>query len=182
MRLTFLIICFAVQFVFAQNSSKGTISLKFNDEMINLPLSNASIQKEKGIVLNFNAQHIDSSIQLNVSISIGLRELSSEPNAETLEGMKIEIYSRDIKNNSGKDLFIRFDDNKPESSQYSIYNSEEKSSWKINTLSMKVDITSVEYTNNKLHIIGVFDGKFKSTSAPEDQVSTIDDGKFEIII
>ena len=55
-------------------------------------------------------------------------------------------------------------------------------SWEINSVSMKIDITSISYIDEALHIIGELNGTFKSTLAPEGQVAKIDECKFEIII
>ncbi len=189
MKTVFLLIFFVASFLSAQNYNQGTISLVFNNEKISLPISSATIQKGKGILLKFEAEYKDSLIQQIVAIEIGLKKLSSKPDAETMEGTRIVIYTRDNKTNSGYDLSISFNDNesgneknKSESAQYGVYNKGEKVSWEINSVSMKIDITSIKYIDEKLHIIGELNGTFKSTLAPEGQVAKIEDCKFEIII
>jgi hypothetical protein len=126
-----------------------------------------------------------------VAIQIGLKELSSkdDPASETLEGTRIDIYTRDKQTDSGKDLSIWFDDNEPvneftksEGAHYGIYNKGEKLSWEINTVSMKMDITSINYKDNALHIKGEISGTFKSTLAKDEQEAKIEQCKFEIII
>lgn len=57
-----------------------------------------------------------------------------------------------------------------------------KSEWGINSISLKINITKIKYTNRGLHITGEFIGTFKSKEAPEGQTTEIKDGKFEIII
>ena len=189
MKIVFLLIFFIAYFSSAQNYNQGTISLVFNDEKISLPISNVTIQKGKGILLRFEAEYNDSIVQQMVAIEIGLKKLSSKPDAETLEGTRIVIYTRDNKTNSGKDLSIWFNDNdfgneknKSEGAHYGVYNKGEKVSWEINSVSMKIDITSIKYIDEALHIIGELNATFKSTLAPEGQVAKIDECKFEIII
>jgi len=189
MKIIFLLICFSAFFLSAQNYGQGTISLVFNDEKISLPINGVTIQKGKGILLRFEAEYNDSIVQQMVAIEIGLKKLSSKPDAETLEGTRIVIYTRDNKTNSGKDLSIWFNDNefgneknKSEGAHYAVFNKGKKVSWEINSVSMKFDITSIDYIDETLHIIGEFSGTFKSTLAPEGKVAKIDECKFEIII
>ena len=133
MKIVFLLVFFIAYFSSAQNYNQGTISLVFNDEKISLPISSVTIQKGKGILLRFEAEYNDSIVQQMVAIEIGLKKLSSKPDAETLEGTRIIICTRDNKTNSGKDLSIWFNDNefcneknKSEGAHYGVYNKGEK--------------------------------------------------------
>ena len=124
-----------------------------------------------------------------VAIEIGLNKLSSKPDAETLEGTRIVIYTRNNKTQSGKDLSIWFNENeldneksKSEGAHYGVYNQGERVSWEINSVSMKIDISSINYIDDALHIIGELSGTFKSTLAPKGQGAKIEECKFEIII
>ena len=191
MKKALLFICLIASFLSAQHNSMGTISLVFNGDKIVLPISEATIKKEKGIILRFEAEYKDSVVEQIVDIQIGLKELSSkdDPASETLEGTRIDIYTRDNRTDSGKDLSFWIDDNGPineynksDAAHYSIYNKGEKLSWEINTVSMKMDITSINYKDNALHIKGEISGTFKSTLAKDGQESKIEQCKFEIII
>ena len=108
-------------------------------------------------------------------MNIGLKKLSSEPDAETFEGTKINIKTKDTSTSLGKELSMLFDDNEIDNNEqsetafYVIYNKGEQVSWEINSVSFKLNITKVEYQESLLHIIGVFEGTFKSNSAPEGQ-------------
>ena len=123
-----------------------------------------------------------------ITLELGLKELSSESNAGTLEGTKIEIYSRNNTTNTGKELLLWFNDlsgdseNKSDAPHYSVYNKGETVSWEINSLSMKIHITDIQYIDKALHITGKLSGTFKSTLAPEGQAAEVKDCKFEIII
>jgi len=188
MKKVFLLISFIASCMFAQHSTNGNISLVFNGEKINLPIITVSIHKDNGILLSIEAEKQDSIVQQMVTLELGLKELSSESNAEVFEGTGLEISTRDNKTNSGKELSFWFDNqsgnkkNRSEAAQYGIYNKGERISWDINSISFKINITKVQYIDGSLHIMGEFNGAFKSTSAPEGQVTEIDEGKFEIVI
>ncbi|MBT8379099.1 MAG: hypothetical protein KJN64_07705 [Ignavibacteria bacterium] len=189
MKKMILFLFLIASFTLAQSHSQGNISLVFNDEKISLPINSASIQKGESILLRFKAEYNDSSVQQMVAIEIGLNKLSSKPDAETLEGTRIVIYTRNNKTQSGKDLSIWFNENelnneknKSEGAHYGVYNKGKRVSWEINSVSMKVDIISINYIDDALHIIGKLSGTFKSTLAPEGQDAKIEECKFEIVI
>ncbi|HSL90988.1 MAG TPA: hypothetical protein VK870_16930 [Ignavibacteriaceae bacterium] len=186
-RILFLI-SFIAPFLFAQQNSNGSISMVFNNEKIDLPISTISIHKNNGTILSFKAEIEDSIIQQMVKLELGFNELSSKLDAETLDGTKIDISTRNNKTNSGKYLSMWFDgpsgdDNDYfEAAHYGVFNKGEKISWGINSVSLKINITDVQYIDGALHINGELKGTFKSTSAPEGQVAEIKDCKFEVII
>ena len=105
-----------------------------------------------------------------------------------LEGTLIYISNRNNKSGTGNDLSIIFNnssDKKEGNSDrayYSFYKKGEKVSWEINTVKMKIGITTVKYEDGKLYIEGNCTGEFSSTSAPIDQKAEIKDCKFEVII
>ena len=184
-----LLLFFLVPFLFGQENSKGSIQLIFNDEEINLPINKASLQKDEGIILRFEAHNDDAEIQQRVAIQIGMKNLSSGKDAETLEGTRLDIYTRNNKTNTGKDLSIWLDDkandnkvSKSEGIHYSIFNKGERVSWEINAISLKIDITEIKYSNGELHISGELEGYFKSTLAPEGQFAEIKECKFNVKI
>ena len=186
---SFLLLLVLIPFMYAQENSRGTLSLIFNDEQIRLQINKVTIQKDEGIVLSFEANLDDAETQQRVAIQIGLNNLSSEKDAETLEGTRLDIYTRNNKTNTGKDLSIWLDDkvndnkvNKSEGIHYSIFNKGERVSWEINAVSLKIDLTEVKYANGELQISGVLEGNFKSTLAPEGQVAEIKECKFNVII
>lgn len=175
-------------FIFAQQTNNGNISLVFNNEKIDLPVNSITLTKNGGIVLSIEAVKQDSNFQQFVSVELELNSLSSEPNAESLEGTKIIIITRDNKTDSGKELAMSFKDdefieskNKFEKMYFGIYNKGEKISWGITSVSLKIDITSVKYENEILHISGKFNGTFKSNAAPQEQTVELENGEFNII-
>ncbi len=184
MKKLFLLVLFLAPVLFSQQNNNGNISLVYNGEKIDLPINSITIQKENRIILSIKAEQKDENIQERVALDLGLKELSSEPDAETLEGIKIEISTRDNTTDSGKELSFRFGNEKENygASFYGVSNRGKKSSWKINSVSMKINITDVKYINGVLHLTGEFSGTFKSSDAPEGLTAEIKNCSFEIII
>ena len=182
------IIYLLTMFCLAQHSNNGNIRFVYNGEKIDLPINKISLSKVDAIVLCFNAEKQDSIVQQFVTFNIGLKKLSPEPDAESFNGTKINIKTKNNKTDSGKELSMWFYDNfvdnnnQSEISHYAIYNKGERVSWEINSVSFKIDITKLEYTNSSLHIFGEFEGTLKSTEAPQGQIAKIEDGKFEVIL
>jgi len=162
MKKVFFLISFLASCMFAQNSNNGSINLVFNGEKISLSISKVSIQKDNSILLNIKAEIQDSSVQQRIKLQLGLKEFSSESNVEVLEDTRIEISTRNNKTNSGKELSFWFADKsgknrkKSEVAHYGVYNKGEKISWEINSISMKIDITDIQYKDGALHINGEF--------------------------
>ena len=102
-----LLVLFLIPILFAQQNNKGNISLVFNDEKIDLPINRVSINKLNGITLNISAQQNDLQMHKKVALELKLKELSPNPDAEILEGTKIEIVTIDT-TNSGNILSVRF--------------------------------------------------------------------------
>jgi hypothetical protein len=188
MKKIFFLILFIVPFVIAQQGNYGSISLVFNGQKISLPVSYITIVRDKSLIIKFKAEKSDSVSQQIVSFQLAFKELSAKPDAELLDGTRINVRTRDYKNRSGSDLAIWMEDKKDskkensEVAHYSFYNKGEKISWEINSLSMKINTTSVEYKDGALHIKGEFYGKYKSTLAPEDKYAEITDCNYELII
>ncbi len=183
MKKLFLLVLFLTPTLFSQQSSNGNITLVYNGEKIDLPINSITIQKEKGILLSIEAERKDAKFQQRITLEIGLKELSSLPAAETLAGTRVEISTRDNTTDSGKELSFRFseeENNQP--AFYGVSNGGNKSIWKINSVSMKLDITDVKYVDGVLHLTGEYSGTFKSSEAPEGEFAEIRDGRFEIII
>ena len=173
---------------FAQQNNNGNISLVFNDEKIDMPINNILLNKDDSIVLSYKAEKHVSNVQQFVTLTLGLKQLSSEPEAESLEGTKIIIRTRDKKTDSGKELSVWFDEdeskhrkNQLETIHYGIYSKGESINWEITSVSLKIDITEVQLKDGVMHIKGEFNGEFKSNAAPTGKIAKIENGEFTII-
>ena len=183
MKKVYLLVLLLVPFLSAQQNNKGSISLVYNGEKIDMPINSVTIHKEDGIMLSVKAEQTKSNFNQMVALELAFNELSSGPDAETLEGTWIKITTKDISDNSGKELSVRFSDDKDKSeAYYGILNKGERQSWGITSVSLKIDITDIKYTEGALHISGECNGSFESKDAPEGEIAEIKDGRFEIII
>ena len=173
--------------IFAQAGNNGNVNLIFNNESIDLPVTSVSLVKSNGLLLNFKAENNNSDVQQEITFQFGLKELSAN-NSEVLEGTQIYISNRNNKSGTGNDLSIIFNNSSDkkegnsDKAYYSFYKKGEKVSWEINSVKMKISITTVKYDNGKLYIEGNCAGEFSSTSAPKGQKAEIKDCKFEVII
>jgi len=123
-----------------------------------------------------------------IGMEITFKKLSPGDSMLSLP-LTMNINVRNHSNNSGKNLTFSFEpdgaksgDEKNEHASYGIYSHGERLTWDINSLQLWFDVTNVIYTGKELKITGGFNGIFRSTIAPKDQVAEIKDGKFEIII
>ncbi|MEJ2104232.1 MAG: hypothetical protein P8X47_06600 [Ignavibacteriaceae bacterium] len=188
MKKMFVLFLLIVPCIFTQEINNGNISLVFNDEKIDMPINNILLNKDDSIVLSFKAEKQDSTVQQFVTLTLGLKKLSSEPEAESLEGTKIIIRTRDKKTDSGKELSVWFNEDESkhrkkhsETIHYGIYSKGERVSWEITSVSLKIDITEVQLKDGVMHIKGEFNGEFKSNAAPPGQIAKIENGEFTII-
>lgn len=188
MKKALLLILFITPLLMAQQNDKGKISLVFNGEKMNLPISTISILKDDDILLSIKAEANDSILQQMMVLEFGIKELSSKAEAETLEGTRIEISTRDNKTSSGKELSFWLNSqsgkeiNSSGAAHFGVINKGEKVSWEINSVSLKFNIINIQYIEGALRINGELNGTFKSTSAPKGQDAEIKNCKFEVII
>lgn len=188
MKKLVIIIFISAIALFAQGNNKGRISLIFNGEKIDLPVTSVTLIKQDHIILNARAEHNVDKVQQMVALEIGFKKLA--PGDSSLFPLiRININLRDNSKQTGNDLAIQYDNSginggngKNEAAHYGVFNRGERVSWDINTMSLRFNLTNVSYTDNELKISGSFSGTFSSTIAPKGQVAEIKDGKFEIII
>ncbi len=172
----------AVSVIYAQENGKGRISLIFNGEKIELPIKSVTVRKENNIIVSVRADYQDRTKRQNVELDIGLKELAAGHNAETLEGTRFNISTRNIHESTGKDLSINFGSSNKEAAYYRNFKKGEQISWEVNSVSMRLNVSQIVFTGGDLIISGEFSGTFKSTLAQDREISEIKDGKFKIII
>ena len=188
MKKLFLIFVLLASFTYAQNNDKGNISFIFNGENINLPVTTITIRKQNDIIVSARAERNDSTIQKMISLEIGFKKLA--PGDSSMSPLiNIDIRLQNSIDQTGNNLSIRYDNNGVSSGKenykrahYGVYSKGERLDWDINNLSIRFNISKVEYVNSHLMIIGEFSGKFSSTIAPKGKFAEIKNGKFELII
>lgn len=182
-----IILLLSVPLFFAQEKSKGDVSLIFNNKEIRVPVTSIILRKENNIYISIRAEESIDDNQKLIAIELSLNELKADTKEFFLEGTKINIITRG-KNieTEGEELLILFSENDSEEDkvQYSVYNNGHKKNFDILYISMKLNIDEVTYNDGLLKINGSFSGKFRSdlTTDPLEYTAEIKDGKFEIII
>ena len=182
MKKLFVLILLVTSFLCAQEINKGRISLVFNGEKINLPISSVMIRKENHIIVSIRAESNDSTEQKEIAFDLGLNELTSKHDAGILEGTRFNITSRDNAKSTGSDLSINFGNLNKEAAYYRVFNKGEQISWEVNSVSMRIKVSNIVYANGDLIMTGEFSGTFRSTLAKDKEISEIKDGKFKIVI
>ncbi len=181
MKKLLVIILLAAAVIYAQENSKGNVSLIFNGEKIDLPINSVSVTKGNHIIVRITADYQDSTKKQDVQIDIGLKELSQN-NPELLEGTSFNISTQNSIESTGKDLSINFGESSKEAAYYKSYKKGEQIIWEVNSVSMRVNVTQIDFTNGNLILNGEFSGTFRSTLAKDKEISEIKNGKFKIII
>lgn len=191
LRLTIFILLLATC-LFAQENNKGSISLTFNGEEINLPIKTVLMEKEENIRISARAEINDEEIQQMITLDLTLASLSLE-NGEPLRGdnFKLDIktnklvkYKNGNSSNSKRELLILFSPDSP-SLRFSFQEGGEKLTWEnLRAISLRLIITDIIFENSYLKISGEFIASLKSgfKSFHMQEVAKIENGKFELIL
>ena len=180
-----LVVLFLLSVCLFPQENKGRISLTFNDEKIDLAINTITLRKENHILISVRAEQNDSISQKMVAIELGFKKLTSdEKEGLDGEGIRMQIDTRDKSKEEGKSFIFRYPPLGEEDASYGVYNKGERMTWSVNSISMKLNIKEVNFSNGLLKIIGEFSGIFKSAldGKTRKEVAEIKDGVFEIII
>ena len=176
----------------AQNVKKGRISLTFNGEKIDLPISTVTMEKGKKILISTRAENNNEDIQQLVALNLTLDKLSLDNGDPlTADNFRLEIrtnkkvkYHNGTTSNSGKNFLISFSD-KNMALQFSLFEGGEKLTWvNLRSIAMRLNITRIVFENNTFKISGEFYALLKSgfKSFSGEEIAKVNAGKFEIII
>ena len=187
-----LIICllFAVN-IAAQNINKGKISLTFNGEKVDLPISTVTMKKGKDIRISVRAENNTENIQQLIALDLTLAKLSlDDGDPLKIDNFRLEVrtnkkvkYHNGTTGNSGKKLLVSFE--KKQSLQFSLFEGGEIVSWEnLRGIAIRLNITDIIFQNNSIKILGEFTAALKSgfKSFSGQEVAKIEDGKFVIVI
>lgn len=166
--------------LFAQNN-KGRISLIYNEERFDLPLTQVIVRKENTVLISIRAEKNDSLGQQSVSLEFPLESLTIEPKVISGDGIRLLISSQDRKSSYGKKFTFNLG---PKDVAVEIYYGNERLNWSSPSFQFKFDKVKITNTSEGLKITGSFSGKYNS-GVNETQIKTvaeIKEGKFEIIL
>lgn len=187
-----LIVCLLFAVSVAAQNNKGNISLTFNGEQIDLPISTVTMEKGKDIRISARAENNTENIQQLISLDFTLDKLSlKNGDPAQAENFRLEVRTNKTKEkkngtkiNSGKRFLISFE-KEHRALQFSLFDGGEKLTWEnLRSVAIRLDITKIVFQNNSIKISGEFSAKLKSgfESFHAQEVAKIENGKFVIII
>ncbi|NOX18713.1 MAG: hypothetical protein GXO87_10600 [Chlorobi bacterium] len=188
-RLLIACLLFAVSAT-AQNN-KGRISLTFNGEKIDLPISTIMMQKNKLVRISVRAEKNDEEIQQLIALDLTLDKLSLE-NGDPMrsQGFKLKVSSRKNQKKGGRNVssdksFLISLVDKDEALRFSLSEGGEKLTWtNLRSVKIKMNITKIVFQNSSIKISGEFSASLQSgfDSFKGKEVAKIENGRFEIVI
>jgi len=166
--------------VAAQENNKGKVSLIFNGEKIELPITMVSLKKENVIVLSMRAEKNGNDIQQLVSFQLGFKKLSSEDKyLEVYDDFLLNVINKRAGKN--EEILFRMIENATDGE---LTVKKGNRTWNLASFGMKLNIEKVSFENSHIIIKGSlsFKARDKNSKTPLEPVSEIEDCKFEIII
>ncbi|MCF7859562.1 MAG: hypothetical protein K9N07_09630 [Candidatus Cloacimonetes bacterium] len=187
-RIVFILVLLTAVDFLAQDNNKGNISLTFNGEEINLPVTAVKMEKTGSILLSARAEKNDEDIQQIIALDITLAELDLE-NGEPLrsDNFRLEVKMRKLieKGNyhEGKDFLLSFVEG-AQACRFSIYSGNERVDWQMLSMVLRMYITEINFIDNHLKITGEVSVTLRSAldSFYANEVAKIENGRFEIIL
>jgi hypothetical protein len=164
---------------FAQ-TNKGNISLVYNDEIFDLPITQILVRKENNILVSIRAEKNDSSGARAISLEFPLESLSGNPKM-TMDEFRLSISSQDRKDPYGKKFTFNYG---PKDAVVEMYYRNERMNWSSPSFQFKFDKVEIAHSDSGLIITGSFSGKYNSAQKdnPMKTVAEIKAGRFEIVL
>lgn len=166
--------------VAAQENNKGKVSLIFNGEKIELPITMVSLKKENVIVLSMRAEKNSNDIQQLVSFQLGFKKLSSEDKyLEVYDDFLLNVINK--KAGKNEEILFKMIENATDGE---LTVKKGNQTWNLASFGMKLNIEKVSFENSSIIIKGnlSFKARDAKSKTPLEPVSEIEDCKFEIII
>ncbi len=165
---------------YAQENDKGKISLIFNGEKIELPISVITLKKEDKVLISVRAEQNNEKVQKLFNLEWEMNKLST--NDEDLT-MTDAFLLNVVNNGEGKkdELSFRMNDN---SEDGELFVQRGDKTWNLTSMAMKFNIENVSFENSSILIEGKLSFKARDAKSedPMKSVSEIEDCKFEIVI
>lgn len=165
------------------SAGKGRISLQFDDETIDLPVTAVTLKKDNQIVLSAFAETEDSLVQQSFTLNLGFNKLTAGKGGETLEGTGFSVVSRNKIKQTGKEFSCWLSENNEQKQRYITYKPGEYLTRELQSVQMVINILDISYKDNSLRITGEFKGKFNLRGGDAATgFADFKNGRFEIVI
>jgi len=163
-----------------KESNKGKVSLIFNGEKIELPITTVSLIKEDVIVLSIRAEKNRDNIEQLVSFQIGFKKLSTEDKyLEIYDDFLLNVVNKgDGKN---EELLFRMEKGGAEGE---VTVKKGNRTWNLANFAMKINFEKVLFENSSLIIKGDLSFKFRDTKSetPLEPICKVEKFSIEIVI
>lgn len=164
----------------AQNN-KGKISLVYNEDKFDLPVTQIVVRKENSLMISARAERNDSLGQQMISLEFALVNMAKDAQLSSKDEIRLWIFNQEKKDPLGKRFTFNYG---PKDVVVEMYLGNEKLNWSSPSFQFKFDNVEITHTNEGLKIKGSFSGKYNSTPQGTQlkTVAEIKEGKFEIIL
>ncbi len=165
---------------YAQENYKGKISLIFNGESIELPITVVSLRKENKVLISIRAENNDEKIQQLFSLEWEFKKLSTDDkDLNMYDAFLLNV----VNNGEGKIDELRFK-MKNNAEDGELFVQKGNRTWNLTSFAMKFNIENVSFENSAISIKGNLSLKARDAKSedPMKSVSEIEDCKFEIVI
>jgi hypothetical protein len=166
-----------------QNINNGRISFVLNGESITLPVASVSVQKENQIKFNIDAKEEKGIFNRSISLNFICDDLA--PESVTSDNFQIEINNEQKRNSENYQMSEKFlisFKNESESIFYNKTENEITTQLRPNTIKLKFNILEYSLSENQFIIKGEFSCTIKNIVNETEEIASLEQGKFEIII
>ena len=167
--------------LFAQ-VDKGRVSLIFDDEKIDVPVTSISINKDENVRIGFRAEKNDSVHSKWISMELTLSKFSTDEDVSHFQSLRIQVQSSSKTNTQKKSFILNYEKG---NIQVQLYNNGDVINWTAqNMVKFQMDIGDIKYDGNELKVTGTFSvdvNKFSQDNKIRAEAH-IKDGKFEIVL
>jgi hypothetical protein len=171
-----LLLC---SFAYAGENYKGKISLLFNGEKIELPITTVSLKKENKILISVRAESSGDGEQQLINLKWVSSKISTNDEDLSIDDFLLNVVNN--KNGEKDELRFQMSDDEKDGG---LFVRKGNRTWDLTALSMKFNIENVSYEKSSLVISGnlKFEARDAKGEEPAKAISKIEDCKFEIVI
>ncbi len=162
-------------------SNKGKISLVYNEEKFDLPITQIIIRKENSVMVSVRAEKNDSLGQRSISLEFPLASMAKDAKVTSNDELRLLITNQGRKDPYGKRFTFNYG---PKNVVVEMYYGNERLNWSSPSFQFKLSSVEITHSSEGVKMTGSFSGKYNSAQQenPLKTAAEIKDGKFEIIL
>lgn len=166
--------------ILAQNT-KGRISLIFNEEKFDLPITQVIVRKENDLLFSIRAEKNDSLGAQMVSLEFSIKSMTKEVDLSNPNDLRVSLTSQQRDDKFGKRFTFNYG---PRDANVEMYYGNERVNWSSPSFQFRFNKIEITQSSNGLTIKGGFTAKYNADSqkSPLKATAEIKEGKFEIVL